>query len=273
MKKITAVLVASLFAGAAQADLSSLTVQFSPSATSFTKGTPVAVTAVSNGTNAQYKFDLDRIVSGQDVAVLASGWSATNTFNIDTSVVNVQPGKHRLRVYARESANKVETLVKTEFFQVAAAPLVTACDSIVDKTYDVPVASFFNAGDLTLSSALALQSTGIPITFGSGGAHYVKSIAFQDDVASVGVYGIETRVCAFICIPVSEQFLSPVDVSYTCSGNTVTLNAAGALSPTEMSPNALMDLLGGESMPVKVTGNLTIDTANDTVAADGITFD
>lgn len=273
MKKTITFLATVLLAGSALADISSLGVQFNPSATSYSKGTPVAVTATANGTNTQYKFELDRIASGVAVAVVSSNWSLTNTFNVDTNAVNVQPGKHRLRVLARESANKPETLVKTEFFQITAPPTVTACESIENKTYTIPAAASFVLGDLTLASALALQGAGIPVELGGGDASHVKSVKFQNDVASVTLGGIETRVCAFLCIAVSQNFINPVDLPYTCSGNTVTVNAGAVMSATQMSPGTLTDLLGGGSFPVRVTGNLLINSGGNSVTADGVTFE
>jgi len=273
MKRITGFVVALLFTGSALADISSLGVQFSPNATSYAKGTVIALTATSNGTNAQYKFKVERTQAGQSTPVMSSAWSTTNTFTIDTNAVNVLTGRYRIDVMARESANVSETLVKTEIITVTAPPALTACESIEGKTFTNDVPAKIQLGDLSLSGALALLNPGIPIELGGGETSHVKSLQFGSGVASVRLAPLDMRVCTFLCMPLTAEYLNPVQVPYTCAGNTVTVNAAGTLSATEMSSNILTDLLGGDSIPVKVTGTVTIGAGGSSVSADGVTLD
>lgn len=273
MKRIAGFLIALLFTGSALAELSSLNVQFSPNATSYQKGTVVGLTAVSNGTNAQYKFVVHRMVAGKAVAVLSTEWLSTNTLAFDTNPVNVPAGRYRIQVMARESANVSETLVKTEIITVTAPPALTACESIEGKTFTNDVPAKIQLGDLSLSGALALLNPGIPIELGGGETSHVKSLQFGSGVASVRLAPLDMRVCSFLCMPLTAEYLNPVQVPYTCAGNTVTVNAAGTLSATEMSSNILTDLLGGDSIPVKVTGTVTIGAGGSSVSADGVTLD
>jgi hypothetical protein len=273
MKRITGFLVALLFAGTALADLSSLNVQFNPIATSYMKGTVVGLTATSNGTNAQYKFNVHRMVAGQATLVMSSEWSSTNTTTLDTNAVNVLAGRYRIQAMARESANASETLVKTEIINVTAPPVVTACESVEGKTYSNDAPAMIPLGDLTLAGALELQSAGVPLEFGGGGAQHVRSIRFQDDLASVSLASLDLRVCVFLCMNVAARYSAPVQLPYTCAGNAITVNAAGTMSQTEMDPSVLSDLLGGGTMPVIVTGELQINAGGSSVSADGVTLD
>jgi hypothetical protein len=269
MKRITGFLVALLLTGAALADLSSLNVQFSPNATSYAKGALVGLTATSNGTNAQYKFNVHRMVAGTATAVLSTTWSSTNTLAFDTSAVNVLTGRYRIQVMARESANASETLVKTEIIVITEPPAVTSCESIDGKTYTNAAATTYNAGDRSLSQMLAGLALTLPAS-----ANAISAVSFDSGAVSVELEPSRVRVCAFICL--DSQYGAGGDIvsgTYTCntSTNVLTVNASGQVPVVSPSPAA--DMLGGGTFPVTVSGSLTINQTEDKLVTGTATFE
>lgn len=250
------------FVSPARADLSSLAVQFTPNATQYTKGEVVSVTATSNGTNAQYRFILDKVDVGV-VAVSSSSWAANNSYQIDTFAVNMPAGKYRLRVFVRESANKPEILNKYEFFTVVA-PAVVACDLIDGKTYTNAAAAPLSLGSLTLAQMLA----GVSLSMSTGAAG-ITSVSFDAGTFNVAVQPASFQICTFFCTNYQTP-AAEISGTYTCSDHTVTVAATGVYDYTN-SPT-LLSLLGASS-PLSVAGNMLIDTVTDSLTAGGKTFE
>lgn len=264
MKKIIFALFALLFAGLSQAAVTSLAVQFNPNSTEFTKGQLVNVTATADGVGTEYRFYLDNVDAVPAVSISSSNWTTTNTFQIDTFAVNIPAGKYRLRVMARQSNNKGETLTKVELFKVVT-PAVTACESIDGKTYTNTVTAHYALGDLTLAQALAGSQIVLPAK-----SPAVSAVSFDSGSVSVALQKTTARVCTFLCISVDVSAAgAEVAGTYTCTNNTVSITASGTVA-TE--PGALMDLIGG-TFPVSVSGPMTINTATDTLTSGTRTFD
>lgn len=263
MIRIALALCALLVSSLSAAAFDTLGVQFSPHATQYTKGDTFTVTATTNGTNPQYRFVLEKIDVGV-VNITTTSWSSSNSLLVDTWSVNIVPGKYRLKVSVRESARLAETLVKTEIFTVVA-PAVSACDSIDGKTYTNATWSPIELGNLSLAQILA----GINLQT-SNSAFGLMTVSFDSGAVSVEVASpLTMQVCTFICISAQATPDNPITGTYTCTGNTVTISATGTSTPD----GSLAGLLGASSFPLSVTGNLTIDTATDSLTAGGKTFE
>jgi hypothetical protein len=265
MKRIIFAISALLLSSLSLAEVTSLSVQFAPNATQYTKGEQVGVTATSNGVGAQYRFYLDNVSTATAVLVSSTNWTTTNSFQIDTFAVNMPAGKYRVRTLVRENANKPETLTKVDFFTVVA-PAVTACESIDGKTYSSTVSAPLALGDLSLAQVLSGAQFGLP-----AGAPALSSVSFDSGTVVVAMQKITARVCTMICINVDVSSAgAEVAGTYTCANNTVSITASGSVP---VAPGTLASLLGDSPFPVSVSGPMTINTATDTLTSGTRTFD
>lgn len=266
MTRIALALGALLLSGLAQAGFNMLDVQFSPNATQYTRGDVVTATATSNAAGAQYRFFLEKINNGVVTAVTSTGWSSDNDFQFDTYAVNITPGKYRLRVLARESANRPEVLSKTEIFRVVE-PTVTACDAIDGRTYANPTGTTYFAGTLSLGDMLAGVALDLPADINA-----IAAVSF--DAGNVTIELERMTVCALTCVVPTQDFSNAgatVSGTYLCAGNTLTITASGDVEPVPETP--AYDLLGGSTFPVSVTGAMTINAAGGTLTAGTATFE
>lgn len=259
--RIALVLCAFLLSPFASAALTNLNVTFSPSATQYVKGEVVTATAASDGTNVQYRFFLERTDAGV-VLVSSTNWSSENTFVIDTYAVNIPPGTYQLRTEAREALKKKVVLSRTDAFSVVTSP-VTACESIEGKTYTNATASTINFGNVSLAQALS----GLALTTDAHAAG-ISAVSFAGGNLTAAVEPINIQVCSFICVSGDVTPVADLTGTYSCAGNTLSLNASG----TGTGVGAPGDLLGS-SVPITLTGSMTITQSTDVLTAGGQTFE
>jgi len=262
-------LFALTFSSSLHAELSSLSVAFTPNASVFTVGDTINIAATANGANTQYRFIFDKVVGTSFVSVSKSLWSTNGTYQIDTAVLNLPVSEYRLTVYSREAANKKETLTKTEYFTLAAAP--TACELIDGVTFtnaspQSPTRDLGCPGFLCLN-ALDVLTAGTSQTTAANGQNMV-SFAFQSGAVSVVPANIN------LTSGLGGGVMSPAAAlagTYTCSANTVTVTASGTGSLSGSS--GLMSLFSGQTLPWSVSGSLTINSGAGSLTAGGATFE
>jgi len=94
------------------ADLNTLNVTFSPDSETFYTGETIAFSVGSDGSEAQYRYVLERLSENDIIRIENSRWSFDTSYQLDTSALNLEEGTYRLRDISREQANNDETMGK-----------------------------------------------------------------------------------------------------------------------------------------------------------------
>ena len=94
------------------ADLNTLNVTFSPDSETFYTGETIAFSVGSDGSEAQYRYVLERLSENDIIRIENSRWSFATSYQLDTSALNLEEGTYRLRDISREQANNDETMGK-----------------------------------------------------------------------------------------------------------------------------------------------------------------
>lgn len=284
-----------LLPGLAPAELVQLDTDITPDRHVIHPGDTLSVTASGDaGLPHDYRFLVQRQAgrSANWVTVVEQPWSATNTFSVDMNGGTLfLEGNYRLVSMVREPTMPDDYLASYRHFTFDSAD-VPACDYLDGKEF---VNRFANGqqlllGALTLSSTLSLFGLpGVPFYLGNH-AGGVTSVQFDATSASGGIVTLKpvsdaatgnmnrvtgtVQACTFLCIntPLDTQVDftdAPVTGTYTCNGNTATLDASGAGDTGGFS--GLLSVLGS-SVYMHFTGDMSIDPDMGTVSAGGAVF-
>lgn len=232
----------------AQADLTTLNVNFTPDSDVFYQGEAINVSLSSDGANVQYRYVLDSILDEGFVRITHSPWSSTPQFSLDTQALNLLEGDYRLRVISREQENKPEILVKHHTFSITG-PNTAGCDTFQEGTYNN-----VGAQPLSLNLSLSQATSGLSLT---ADEHAINIAQLVFSAGSVDVYPVSPMTYTINMLG-SGQFIfsTPLSGTYSCIDNTVSINASGTGSTT--------GVLSGTTVEVSVTfeGDVSINGSN-----------
>lgn len=277
----------------AQAELTTLNTDLTTGADSdrfVNPGDAVAVTATGDPTlTLEYRFIVQYDNAGTWEQVAASAWGSTNTYSFDPATDTGGPfaaGNYRLVTLVREAGNPGDFLANYQRFSYGPVSQ-TLCEYLDGKTFTnaMPAGVTLNLGDLSTAGVLTvLGSPGIPFSLASS-AHGLSTLSFSGDAsggtvtvmpvsesAPVNMNRIQMRVCTLICMDVDATMDftgSPLTGTYTCSGNTLSIDASGAGS---LGGSGILSGLISDAY-LDVTGSVTGDTGAGTLTAgDGAVF-
>ena len=207
------------FATAAQAELTTLNVNFTPDTEVFYQGEIIDVTLSSDGTDTQYRYVLESILDNGIERITHSPWSTNPQFSLDTQAMSLLEGEYRLRVISREQANKPEVLVKYHTFSITGANSAS-CDNFQEGSY-----SNLSAQSLSLNMSLSEATNGLSLTADEH-ANNIEQLVFSN--GAVNVYPVNPMTYNVNMLG-SGQFIfsTPLSGTYNCVGNTISINATG----------------------------------------------
>jgi hypothetical protein len=244
----------------ASANLSILSVQFSPDVEIFNVGQSISVTfSTDQGVEPEYRLLLQHYSDNSWGEVLLTNWSDTDTFLISDELDGQPGGNYRLVAYARAADNPDEFMLNYQTFMLMTEGM-TVCAWLDGKTLlhsgaprrlDIALGDVFDAGDAlanlevelnmeadTLASLkffgevieATLATSGRIVDWGAADfdadGPLSGSYSCEDDVVSISVAtDIHTRNCGGML-----GFIGCPDGHLTMSGDTVVDMSAGTLS-------------------------------------------
>lgn len=268
--QLISVAAALLWSVPSAADLTTLEVGFTPDAEVFYRGEVITVDAASDGTDAAYRFVLERVTPRGIEVVQRSAWTPDATFTIDTSRRAIRGGAYRLQVLSREAAAPLETLVKTETFAVIG-PQAGACEFIEGKIFTnpapaSPVIDLGCPGGFGCLGLLTSLIDSLDLTV-SADAGRLATLEFSEGVFTATTPEIQVSTgLGSVAMDTAPGLVG----TYACEGSTVSVDATNPSVSLEGASGVLSLFT---EVPVSLMGEFTIDPANRRLGTGEVVFE